>query len=320
MQPQNITTIVYDFPTVNTFCRSVAFSVALQQLTEMRYHEQSTSDFVNAFYFLVRGDIPYAEIRQASKEKIAQTTDRLHAKFITEWINRLHRGGPPVGNEYIDRLTRLRENSRSAYETLCQDAAKINKQLADSAHDAQVLAARVRLAGTVGVTLIGLKASLALKGKQVLLYQGVNLAYSSSASVVKHWEDGFSCKAAAVGWESTKSLAGNVGEYVANRVAVDHLKQAATNANLVQQLKNQVANLSAELGQQGMCYMHRAQVGKDLQRTMHSIDGVQSAAHAAKMKGQGAQVVGKAASQGLPVIFAARDIWGAFGQYKEDIQ
>lgn len=317
MNSTQIPTIVYDVFAVSHFCRSVALSVSLQQLTQLHYKEISSSNLVTALYMAWYGEGPSTEIHQASKQRIQNTTDEFHKKFLLGWVNKLAQGGPTAGNQYISDLRRQRDTARQAYETLCQDAAKINRQLAQNAEDLKNSAALVKLGATVGVAVIPVIAAapaFALTKSGLGLVTGINLGYSVTASMISNWEQGPGAKAAGISFELTKAAtsegSGRAAEVLAKSytVAADSLQAA------IAQSKATTASLSQQLGQKGLTQVSRARIVQDMNSTMQATGRMQNAAHAARTSAAHTGVVKKA----IPIVFAAIDIWAAFKDYKKD--
>jgi hypothetical protein len=314
-----VPTIVYDGPAVSRFCRSVALSVALQQLTRLHYTEISSSNLVTALYMAWYGEGPSADIHQASKQKIHKTTEELHDKFLHGWVKKVAEEGPAAGNQYIAQLYQLRASSRQAYETLCRDAAKINRQLAQNAERLKNAAAVVKLGATVGVAampLIAAAPAVAMTSSGLAVVSGIGLAYNCTAALVKTWEHAPTSKVAAVSWESGKAAVSEGGGRAAEGFAKRSGEVAESLCSAVERSRATTQHISRQLGQKGLGQASRARMVQDLNNTMQATGRMQDAAWAAKTNAGRAGLVKKA----VPVVFFAWDVWNAVSEFRDDLR
>ena len=316
MANKSVPAICVDLPVVSRFCRSVALAVASQQHTRLEWVEHRDSSVINALYSVMFWMTPpgVAEVKQSSRDKIEQTTDELHQRYLSAWIRKLHERGPLAANGYINDLAKVRDHARDALSSLFQDASQINRMVAGELKSAIINLARIKLGGSVGVAVLGAAGAIVLAPAGALICSGVSLGYSTTTTLAKTWEQGGAAK--AVGIEFGKAGAGEALGRAAEAGQLRALAGQARAENIIRSCEGEIRKYSQRLAQEGLRKAQIAKAQNIVGRATAQKAGQQQAAISA---GRWAKV-GGAAKVGVPLVFAAMDIWGAWTDYDETVQ
>ena len=184
---QQIPAICYDLTAVSKFFRSVALAVSFQQHTQIEWVSQKDSSVINAMYSVMFWKTPpgVAEVRQSTNAQIEQSTDKFHEQYLKVWLRKLNEQGPTVANHYVSEMLKLRDFARGALMSLFQDASDINLMVAGQLKEAITDLARIKLASTVGVAVLGATGAIVLAPAGALICSGVRrmLAYSTASPI-----------------------------------------------------------------------------------------------------------------------------------------
>ncbi len=334
--------ICYDLQAVSRFFRSAALSIAFQRHTSLEWVTYKDSRVLNAVYTVLFWKEPpgTAEVKTGSRAAIERTTDELHQQFLLLWIEKLHQGGPAAGNEYVNRMAQLREQARGAVNDIFRDAAQINSEVAQQTQDAIVALARIKLAATVGVAVIGGAAGVAFAlaaagggaaagvtvlglqaGASATAFGAAGFGYSVTNSIIKNWEQGPTAKVAAIinqdtGKDTGKYLASEGGGKVAGVVLDKALEQQARSSQIIRSAEGQIRKYSQRLAEQSLSKAQMRKANNIIQRSTQQA-ATQKATHAgATTLAKGARVAGVA----IPVVFAAWDIIDAWSEYQDTMK
>lgn len=335
MAEPSVPIICYDFTAVSRFFRSVAVSVALQRNTMLEWTTYRDSSVLNGIYAILfwKGAPGTAEIRTGNSFWIEKETDELHERFLLAWLNKLHEGGPEDANAYVSHMAGVREAAKDAIYDVIRDAAAINSAIAGETRDAIVFLSRVRLAGAVGVAVIGGAAGVAFAaaavgggtavggltifgleaGASAGAFSAVGVGYSVTGSLIKTWEDGPKAKVAAVSMEAGKAGASAAAGTLAQTVFDQALTDQARSKQIISSAEGQIRKHSERLAQENLRVAARAKSSSIVNQSTRQIagesDNLARAGNAARYAG--------AAAKGIPVVFAAMDIIGAFSDYRD---
>ncbi len=329
--------ICYDLPTVSRFFRSVALAIAFQKHTSIEWVTYRDSKVLNAVYAVLFWKEPpgTAEVKMASRQSIERTTDELHQQFLFAWIDKLHQGGPTAGNDYVNQMARLRDYARQAVQDVYRDASQINAEVINQTQDAIVALARIKLAATVGVAVIGGAAGVAFAlgaaggaaaggitvfglqaGASATTFGLAGFGYSATNSILKTWEQGPQAKIAAVSVDTGKYVASEAGGKIAGGVLDKALAQQGRSAQIMSSAEGQIRKYSQKLAEETLRKGQRRKaqniVHGATQQLARETANFNKAAQTAKL----ARGVGV----GIPVLFAAWDIKDAWGDYQETMQ
>lgn len=336
MAAPEIPVICYDFTAVSRFFRSVAIAMALQRNTRLEWTTYRDSSVLNGIYAVMfwKGAPGTAEIRTGSGFAVEQETEELHERFLLAWLKKLHEGGPEAANAYVSHMAEVREAARAAVDDVIRDAGSINSEVAGETHDAIVFLARVRLAATVGVAVIGGAAGIAFAaaaagggaaaaggltvfglqaGASAGAFSAVGLGYSVTGSVIKTWEDGPKAKIAAVSMEVGKAAVSEAGGTMAQNAFDRALTEQARSKQIISSAEGQIRKHSERLAEEKLRQASLRKSRDIVERSTRQIaaesDNLARAGNAARHAG--------AAARGIPVVFAAIDIWDAFSDYRD---
>ncbi len=336
MAEPSIPIICYDFTAVSRFFRSVAVSMALQRNTMLEWTTYRDSSVLNGIYAVLfwKGAPGTAEIRTGNSFWVEKETDELHERFLLAWLKKLHEGGPEDANAYVSHMAGVREAAKDAIYDVIRDAAAINSAVAGETRDAIVFLARVRLAGAVGVAVIGGAAGVAFAaaaigggaaaaggltifglqaGASAGAFSAVGLGYSVTGSLIKTWEDGPKAKVAAVSMEAGKAGASEAAGTLAQKVFDQALTDQARSKQIISSAEGQIRKHSERLAQENLRVAARAKSSNIVNQSTRQIagesDNLARAGNAARYAG--------AAARGIPVVFAAIDIMDAFSDYRD---
>lgn len=336
MAAPDIPVICYDFTAVSRFFRSVAVTMALQRNTSLEWTTYRDSSVLNGIYAVLfwKGAPGMAEIRTGSSFAVENETEQLHERFILAWLKKLHEGGPEAANAYVSDMAQVREAARDAIDDIIRDAGRINSAVADETHDAIVFLARVRLASTIGVAVIGGAAGIAFAaaaagggaaaaggltifglqaGASGAAFGAAGLGYSVTGSLVKTWEDGPRARVAAVSMEAGKAVAGEAGGTVAQNALDRALTDQARSKQIINSAEGQIRKHSERLAQENL---RQASLRKSRDIVERSTRQIASEADNLARAGTAARYA-SAAARGIPVVFAAIDIMEAFSDYQD---
>ena len=317
MMTAPLTAICYDLPAVSRFCRSVALAMAFQKHTHIEWVEQRDSTVINTLYTVLFWKTPpgVVEVRQSSKAQIEETTDQLHERFLFAWLSKLHEQGPHFANIYIAELLKIRDQARSAVQELFRDANQINQMVAGELRDAIVNLARIKLAGTVGVAVLGASGAIVLAPAGAMICGGISLGYSSTCSLIKTWEQGATAKAVGVSVELGKAAGSEALGRVAEASQLKALTQHAKAEQIIRSCEGQIRKFSQRLSQNWLRKAQQAKARSIVNSATAQIAGQQQVLSQATRT---AQIAG-AAKVGVPMVFAAWDIWEGISDYNETV-
>lgn len=315
MSMSSLPAICYDLNTISHFFRSVGLAMAFQQHTQQEWVVQRDSSVLNALYSVMFWKEPpgVVEIRQSSRARIEETADQFHERFLMEWIRRLAEQGPSAANIYVAQMTGIRDHARAAVQELFRDASQINQMVAGELKDAITDLARIKLAGTVGVALLGATGAIVLAPAGAMICGGVSLGYSSSCSLIKTWEQGPFAKAVGVGTEGSKAVGSEILGRAAGAKEIKALAQQGKAQQIIRSCEGEIRKYSQRLTQDGLRKAQLAKARGIVGRATSQVAGQQQVLTQATRAGQ----MAGAAKVGVPLLFAAWDIWEGFTDYNE---
>lgn len=329
--------ICYDLPTVSRFFRSVALSMAFQRHTSIEWVPYRDSAVLNAIYTVLfwKEGPGNAEIKQGSGAAIMQTTDELHERFLAAWVDKVFQGGPTAGNTYVNLMAGLRDDARQSVANVFREAQQINAAVINQTQDAIVTLARIKLAATVGVAVIGGAAGVAFAlgaagagaagGVTVLGLQAgtsaagfglTGLGYSVTNNIIKTWEQGPAAKVAAVSVDVGKYAASETGGHLAGQAVERAVTQQGRSAQIIKSAEGQVRKYSEKLAQEGLRRAQARKATNIVQQSQRQI--AREGANMAKAGNMAKLARGTGA--GIPVLFAAWDIIDAWGDYQDTMK
>lgn len=335
MQPTAPSLICYDLAAVSRFFRSVAMAIALQRYTTIEWVNYRDSQVLNAVYAVLfwKGAPGTAEIHTADTAVVQRTTDELHLQYLMAWLSRLCSDGPAAANTYVSHMTQLRDSARYFLNELFHDAAQINNEVASQTRDAIVALARIRLAATVGVAVIGAAAGIAFvaagaagatgvtvfgieAGTGAAQFGATGFGYSAISTVIKTWEQAPEAKIAAVAVDTGKYAANEIGGHVSGHYIGTALAQSERSAQIIKSAEGQIRKMSARLAQE---HLRKAQIRKAT--SILAASQAQAARETANLAKAGQMSkLATGAAKGIPVVFAAWDILDAIGDYNTTLK
>lgn len=315
MNAPAIAAICYDLNAVSRFFRSVALAVSFQQHTQIEWVTHRDSGVMNAMYSVLFWKTPpgVVEVRQSNNAQIQQTTDKFHEQYLMVWLRKLNEQGPVVANTYVTEMGKIRDHARDAVNALFQDASEINLMVAGELKQAITDLARIKLAGTVGVAVLGATGAIVLAPAGALICSGVSLGFSSTCSLIKTWEQGSSAK--AVGIEVGKAASSELLGGSAGASQVKALAQQGRAEQIIRSAEGEIRKFSQRLSQEGLRKAQIAKARNIVQRAGSQVAGQQQIANQA---GRTARLAG-IAKVGVPMAFAAWDIWEGISDYNETV-
>jgi hypothetical protein len=289
--------------------------MAFQQHTQQEWVVQRDSSVINALYSVLFWKEPpgVVEVRQSSRPRIEATTDQFHERFLMAWLRKLNEQGPVAANAYVMEMLRIRDHAREAVQELMRDANQINQMVAGELKEAITNLARIKLAGTVGVAVLGATGAIVLAPAGAMICGGVSLGYSSSCSLIKTWEQGGSAKAVGISVEGSKALGSEVLGRVAGAGEIKALAHQSRAQQIIRSCEGEIRKFSQRLTQEGLRKAQLAKARNIVGRATTQVAGQQQVLKQATRLGQ----VAGAAKVGVPLVFAAWDIWEGFSDYNE---
>jgi hypothetical protein len=310
--------------------------MALQRHISLEWQTYRDSRVLNAVYTVLFWKEPpgVAEVKIGAADAILRTTDELHQHFLLVWIDKLSQGGPKAAHDYVNQMAAVRDYARDAVNSVFRDASEINSEVANETRDAIVALARIRLAATVGVAVIGAAAGIAFAaaaaggaatgvtvfgveaGASSLAFGATGFGFSATNSIIKTWEKGPSAQVAAVSLDTGKAAVSEAGGHVAGHVIEHALKEQAHSQQIIKSAEGQIRKYSERLAQAGLRKAAARKATSIVQGATRQIARQTEtiAGMANKMKWAGR------AAKGIPVVFAAWDIIDAIGDYNETVK
>lgn len=315
MNAPAIPAICYDLNMVSRFFRSVALAVSFQQHTQIEWVTHRDSGVMNAMYSVLFWKTPpgVVEVRQSTNTQIQQTTDKFHEQYLMVWLRKLNEQGPVVANKYVTEMLKIRDYARDAVNSLFQDASDINLMVAGELKQAITDLARIKLAGTVGVAVLGATGAIVLAPAGALICSGVSLGYSSTCSLIKSWEQGSAAK--AVGIEVGKAASSELLGGAAGARQVRALAQQGRAEQIIRSAEGEIRKFSQRLSQEGL---RKAQIAKARNIVGRATSQVATQQQVANQAGRAARLAG-VAKVGVPMAFAAWDIWEGISDYNDTV-
>ncbi len=318
MPNQPIPAICYDLNAVSHFFRSVALAIAFQQHTQQEWVVQQDSSVINALYSMMFWKEPpgVVEIRQSSRARIEATTDQYHERFLLAWVRKLNQMGPVAANAYVNEMLLLRDHARAAVQEIFRDASQINQMVAGELKDAITDLARIKLAGTVGVAVLGATGAIVLAPAGALICGGVSLGYSSSCALIKSWDQGGIAKAVGVSTEGGKAVGSELLGRAAGAAEIKALAQQSRAQQIIRSCEGEIRKFSERLAQEGL---RKAQIAKARNIVGRATTQVAAQQQVAGQAGRALKLAG-AAKVGVPLVFAAWDIWEGITDYNDTMK
>ncbi len=334
MQATATSLICYDLAAVSRFFRSVALAAALQRYTTIEWVNYQDSRVLNAVYTVLfwKGPPGTAEIQTADSDVIQRATDEMHERFLIAWINRLASDGPAAANTYVMQMAQLRDSARAALDDLFRDATQINNEVLSQTRDAIVALARIRLAATVGVAVIGAAAGIAFvaagagatgvtvfgleAGTGAAQFGATGFGYSAINTVIKTWEQAPEAKIGAIAVDTGKYAGNEIGGHASSHYIGAALAQSQRSTQIIKSAEGQIRKMSARLAQEGL---RKKQIRKAT--SILAASEAQAARETANLAKAGQMAkVATGAAKGIPVVFAAWDILDAIGDYNATLK
>lgn len=335
---KNISVMCYDFWAISRFFRSVALAVATQQTTKMEWETYKDSAVLNAVYTVLFWKEPpgTVEVRTATKAELERRTDEMHMEYMHAWIRILYEQGPQGANDYVARMERVRAFARDAVQGIFRDAGAINSEIAGATNDAIRDLARIKLAAQVGVAVIGAVTGVAFvaaaagggtagatltilgleAGASGTGFAVAGAAHSVTHSVIKTWEAAPRAQVAGIAMESGKAVASEVGGNIAGRSLENALQGTLKSQHVIKSCEGQIRKYSERLVQDGL---KKGAVRKA--RNIVASNTARKATEQAAIQGYGRTAVNAArVGKAIPVLFAAWDVWDAFGDYNDTVK
>ena len=330
--------ICYELSTVSRFFRSVALSVAIQQHTSMEWVTYRDSSVLNATYAVLfwKESIGWEEVKTASKSAIDQTTNRLQQQFLHNWLDKLHFSGPAEAHKYVRRMEKLRDFARQAVAEMYSSSSSVNAEVFGEINNSISKLAKVRLAASIGVAVIGGAVGVAFAasaaaatgagaaaggislfgleaGASSLVFAGAGTAYSMTGPVIKNWDQGSAATVVAILPDLGKSVLSFGGDKAIEKM----LDSGVSNQNAAQQAIRSADGLIRKYSNrltQGVLRKAAERKSRNIiDRSTQNL--VAQNAILSQTKNQIRLAGGLA--KALPVIFAAWDILDAWSEYKE---
>jgi hypothetical protein len=287
---------------------------ALQQKTHLEWRPYKDSKVLNAIYAVLRwkegpGTVEVAEDLAGARELEDKFLDEMFDTFLVKAADDTD---PATLHHYLDGLLEVRDSALDDIQGRYVEAAEINREIAGATGEGIRRLASIRLASTV--TLIGASCALTLGGSAVAAeVGGIKLGYDVLGEVVKGWEEAESTKAIAIGSgrEIAKFLAEREGDKAAEHVKDVSEEWVAANAAKLGRAQVKVRYYSMKLA--------RRITSRKAKRGMERAMAKQSALSTSVSQGMRAAKAAKTAKLTIPIVFAAWDLWNAFGEYQEQV-
>jgi hypothetical protein len=334
----NMSIVCYDMFAISRFFRSCALTIATQQTTHIEWQTYRDSTILNAVYAALFWKEPpgLAEVKMGTRATIDRRTDEMHLHFLLTWIRKLAEKGPTAAHGYVSEMSRLRDSARDAVQEVFRDASGINNEVIGAAQQAIDRLALIKLTAQVGVALIGGVAAVAFvaaaaggaaAGSSLTIlgleagasgtgFAIAGAAHSITHSVVKNWEAGPKAQFAGVTWEAGKAGASALGDHITGHSLEHALKGSAKAQQIIRSAEGEITKYSARLAQEGLKKKAMAKAANIVANR-----SAQVAAQNTAMQSFGRQATNAARfGKGIPVLFAAWDIWDAVGDYRETME
>jgi hypothetical protein len=330
---KNIAVMRYDMTAISRFFRSCALAIATQQTTHIEWQTYRDSKVLNAVYtvFFWKEPPGFAEVKTGAQADIERRTDELHQQFLLNWIRKLAEQGPQAAHNYVQEMVRLRDYAREAVQDVFRDATNINNEVIGATQEAITKLAQIKLSAQVGVAVIGGVAGVAFvaaggtaagAGLTILgLETGATgtgfavagAAHSITHSLIKNWEQGPGAQVAGVTFEAGKAGASEILGCGFGNSLENALKGSAKSAQVIRSAEGEIAKYTARLAQEGLRKKAAQKAANIVANRTAQVVAQKSAAEGFSRQAINAARVGK----GIPVLFAAWDIWEAVGDYRE---
>lgn len=340
MTPTDIPVMCYDLHAISRFFRSCALAMAVQQTTKMQWETYRDSSVLNAVYTVMFWKEPpgQVEVKTGTKTEIDRKTDQYHEEFLLIWLRKLFVEGPIAAHEYVRRMERVRGFARDAVQDIFIDAGSINDEVIGQTSEAISRLAKIKLASQVGVAVIGAVtgvgfvaaaaggtaagagaagAGLTILGLEAgagaTAFAVAGTAHSVTHSVIKNWEGGNRAQIAGISTEIGKSTASEVGGNIAGKSLENALKGTLKSQNIIKSAEGEIRKQTQRLAQEGLKKRAKRKATNIVAQRTAQVTAQKGAIEQFGKQATNAARVGKA----IPVVFAALDIWDAFGDYRD---
>jgi hypothetical protein len=328
MAVKQVTVVCYDLNAISGFFRSAAVVMSLQQHTSLRWLSDDDDGLIEQIFSAVFGRTAY--VGQDSHEAIERTTDLLHGSFLLTWVDVLHTKGPTAANDFVTEVAIRRARANQQLHDVFHNVASTNDARLEDAKDVVRTLAAIKLGATIGVTVIALTVAIVATGGAAggivilgmeagaspAVFGGLAAGYSITSAVIKDWEKGPAAQAVAVSRESSKAAAGEgLGEAAKHGLEKALAKQGKAE-QIISSAEGQIRKYSQRLAQNGLRVGQQRKatniIGQSRNQIAKQTSIVADAAKTARL----ARIAGK----GIPVIFAAWDVFDAFQEYNETME
>jgi hypothetical protein len=291
---------------------SVAYARAATIGTSMQYQNFSESGVMNALISACTGQPGIADINQ-NTVAIEHQRKQFAKSYLQTALNKAH-DDPSDFLAYLNHLEKVKEQNLAMLRQTFQQAAAVNSGIDHSLTIAIDVLAATKAASTiaiavtpVGLTFAGAEASL------IATASGVAFVYSIGKGIAKNLGEAKDVK--VIAFDAGKDFAKEAGKEGISRVA-DKVKEHAAeklaeHTDLITEAEQKIDELTVKLA--------RKVSSKKIAKLNRQIGRAEEALSEAKTMASKARLTGIAASRGVPVVFAAMDIWEAIDDLQKDV-
>ena len=322
MPRRPVPAICYNLPHKVAFLRSVAISMAFQRNIQVEWIRHRDDTFINNLYGVWntswglghKGLPGTAEVRLASKQRIAAETDQLHNRFLNAYLEKLYHKGPQAAEEYERKMENVRGAANEGIDMAFGDAARINRGVTAELRRGIIWLSGIKATSTITVAVLG--ALPALSASATAFFVGTG--YSVTCAWLKDPQQAKKAKVAAVALELGKAAASQAGDKAAELQAAKALLQQRQAELALAEASRKVRRYQEKLGKIGLLKSRSAKK----RAAAHLNKGLseRSIAQASRSAASGKVKMAQRAGTGVSVVFAAWDIIEALGEFRDTVR
>jgi hypothetical protein len=286
---------------------SVAYARAATIGTSMQYQNFSENGVMNALISACTGEPGIADINQ-NTIAIEHQRKQFARNYLQTALNKAH-DDPSDFLAYLNHLEKVKEQNLALLQQTFQQAAAVNAGIDHSLTIAIDVLAATKAASTiaiavtpVGLTFAGAEASL------IATASGVAFVYSVTKGFAKNLAEGKDAK--VIAFDTGKEVAKEGFGRGADKVKEKAAEKLAEHADLIKEAEDKIGELTTKLARK-VSSKKIAKLNRQIGRAEQTLSEATNLAGKARLAGY--------AAKGVPVVFAAMDVWEAIDDLQKDV-
>jgi hypothetical protein len=303
---QAVKAAVIALPRFVGFINSVAYAKAAAFGTTLGYGKYTENPVMDFLLRATTAEPGFAEVQQ-DQALIERHRQRIAGKLLDQALE-AGANSPQAFNTTLQRFEADKQRDLASVRLVFQQAQQINSQIEHSLTMTIRTLATVKAVSSIAiaVTPVGLAAGGA-SAALVASAGTVAFVYSVSKAVAKNVAEG--SDAGVIAFETTKEVGKEGIQRGAETVSHTAEHSIGQHTNLIRDAEAKIETLSKRLARD-LATKKRGQLERRMGRATQALQTSTKSLQAAKTV--------RVAAKGVPVIFAAMDVWEAIGDFQKE--